>query len=120
MNNNDDVKTFSFICYETGVAINYINSFVPFKTTLIDELNKFQNLICIINNLNKIITSKQIKDVITNNNASWLNKKIKEKEIIFASDSKKKPFEKFDFTKYLDFFYNTTSVTQFNSFLLLK
>ena len=115
-NNNDDAKTFSFICYESGEAINSINSFVPFKITLVDELNQFQNLICIINNLNKQITPNQIKDVIAKNNANWLNKKIKEKETIFASNSKKKPFEKFDLKNNLDFFSNNTSATQFNSF----
>ena len=117
MNNNDDIKTFSFILYENGEIINSINSFVPFKLTFIEELNQFQNLICIINNLNKKISSMQIQKIIKNNNSSLLNNKIK--KTIISSDQNERPFEKFDPTKHMDFFSNTNSNTQFFCFLFI-
>ena len=114
INNNEDSKTFSFICYQNGEAINSISSFVPFKAILMDELKQFQNLVCIINNLKKEISTKVIKNIMKSYNANLLNNKIK--NINFTSDWKKELFEGFNFDDHLDFISNTSSEVQKNSF----
>ena len=102
-NNNDgENEFFSFICYENGETANNINSFVPFKVSIVEELNQFQNITCIINNLNDNIKTKQLDNLIKNNNKGWLNNKIKITSV--ASNWKKNFFEDFNFVEQLDFF----------------
>ena len=100
--NSKDNKFFSHVFYESNESINNINSFSPFKMTLVEELNKFKKIFCIVNNLNKNIQIKSLKDLTSQYNKNFLNNKIK--LLNFSSDWKKKYFEGIDVEKCLDFY----------------
>ena len=67
----------SYICYENGESINNIIAFSPFKMILVEELNKFENIFCKINNLNHKISLKNFEDEIKAYNKNVLNNRIK-------------------------------------------
>jgi hypothetical protein len=69
-------KIFSKVFYVSGESLKIINKFLPFKTILIDELNLYKNIICILNNINKIYDNMKINEVISKYNKNVLNNKI--------------------------------------------
>lgn len=83
----------SYICYENGESINNIIAFSPFKMILVEELNKFENIFCKINNLNNKISLKNFGDEIKTYNKNVLNNRIKY-------------FDKSNFENAIDFYYN--------------
>ena len=83
----------SYICYENGESINNIIAFSPFKMILVEELNKFENIFCKINNLNNKISLKNFEDEIKTYNKNVLNNRIKY-------------FDKNNFENAIDFYYN--------------
>ena len=112
MNNFMEYKIFSNICYMNSESINNINVFVPFKMILVEELNQFQNIICIINNLDKDIKNKNFIEVIAKYNNNFLSNKIKNTN--FPNEWKNSYFEGLNIENNLDFFSNNT--IQQNSF----
>ena len=92
-NNANDKKYFSFVFYQSNESIKNINSFYPFKMTLIEELNKFNKTICILKN--NILGGEIQKELLQNRmweyNKNFLNKKIQ--YICYTSDWKKYYFE---------------------------
>ena len=103
-NNNLMNKKCSYIIYESSESINNIRSFTPFQITLIEELNKFTKIQCIINNLNNTISQKSIDSVIKSYNTNTLNNKIDKTS--FASDWKISYFEDLSLENNLDFYTN--------------
>ena len=51
-------KIFSHVCYASCESINNVKTFVPFKIALVEELNQFKNIACLINNCDKNIENK--------------------------------------------------------------
>jgi hypothetical protein len=107
------IKFFSYICYESSESINNINVFVPFKIFLVEELNQFNNIVCIINNLTKGIKSKQLKDVILKYNKSFLNNKID--TIDFSNEWENALFENLNLENNIDC-YSDNIINQQNAF----
>ena len=107
MNNYMENKIFSNICYMNSESINSINVFVPFKMILVEELNQFQNVVCVINNLNKDIKNKNLQEVIAKYNNNFLNNKIKNTN--FPNEWKITYFEGLDLENNIDFFSNNIS-----------
>ena len=104
-------KVFSTVFYISSESMKVINKFHPFKTILIDELNIYKNVICIINSINKKNDNIKINDVITKFNKNVLNNKIN--LIDFTSDWDQKLYcdTSYDSSKYIDFYYNNLSET---------
>ena len=105
-NNNNlmDNKIFSYISYISSESANNINVFVPFKIVLVEELKQFNNLVCVINNLNKDFKNKKIKETIDKYNKSFLNNKISITN--FSSEWKQVYFEGIDIEKNVDIYFN--------------
>ena len=105
-NNNNlmDNKIFSYISYISSESANNINVFVPFKIVLVEELKQFNNLVCVINNLNKDFKNKKIKETIDKYNKSFLNNKISTTN--FSSEWKQVYFEGIDIEKNVDIYFN--------------
>ena len=113
MNNIIANKKFSHICYESSESINNIKVFVPFKIALVEELNQFKNIVCILNNLTKDIKSKQFIDVITKYNKNLLNNKIGITN--FSNEWKNELFEGLNIENQLDC-YSDNTINQQNVF----
>jgi hypothetical protein len=115
MNDQTKNKIFSNVNYLNNEYVNNTNTFVPFKITLVEELNKFQSLVCIVNNLNKDLKSKNLKEVITKYNKSYFNNKIC--TTTFSNEWKKFYLENINFETQIDF-YSNDSIQQ-KSFWLI-
>ena len=115
MNDQTKNKIFSNVNYLNNEYVNNTNTFVPFKITLVEELNKFQSLVCIVNNLNKDLKSKNLKEVITKYNKSYFNDKIC--TTTFSNEWKKFYLENINFETQIDF-YSNDSIQQ-KSFWLI-
>ena len=99
-------KIFSYISYISSESMNNINKFLPFKSILIDEFRLHNDIICIINNINKVIDNIKINDVITKYNKKLLDDKIS--LIDYTSDWNNILFfdTKNDSNRYIDFYLN--------------
>ena len=106
MKNNEEINIFSSVFYISSESVNNINKFVPFKAILVEELNQFKNVKCIVNNLNKGIPDKKISERIERNNKNLLNKKIN--SINFTSNWKETYFENLDLKDVIVFYCNQT------------
>ena len=82
--NQNNNNIFSFIFYVNSKSLEDINQFMPFKNFLKEELDKYKNITCIINNLNNYIKNNILEEKIWNMNQNFLNDKIK--LIDFTSD----------------------------------
>ena len=94
--NKDDPKNykfFSYVFYESNESIKNLNSFYPFKQTLVEELKKFNNIICILKNIsvNEIIEKERLQKIMEPFNKNNMDNKI---EIFsYFSNWKKNFFE---------------------------
>ena len=100
-------KIFSSVFFMSSEYINVINKFHPVRTILIDELNKFNSIFCIINNLNYQLNTRDINSRIAQENTSYLNKKIVATN--FSSSWKKIFFEGIDIKNNTDFYFNASA-----------
>ena len=112
-------KIFSFICYFSSESSKHINKFLPFKQILIEELDQYKNIICIINNINIKDENNNMKvdNIIRKNNNNLLKNKIN--QILFISDFKNKII--FDnINKDIDFYSNFSNNYQNNIFWFIE
>ena len=79
-NNKNNSNIFSFVFYVCSKAMKNSNEFKPFNKFLNEELDKYKNIICVINNVNNKNNYNEniiIKEKILNINQNILNNKIK-------------------------------------------
>ena len=108
-------KIFSHICYVSSESTNNIKTFVPFKIALVEELNQFKDIVCLINNCDKNIKNEKVNEIMVKHNKNFLDNKIK--KVNYPSDWKKKFFEGIDIDKFVDFYSN--DMVQQTSFWLI-
>ena len=76
-NNNRSLdKKLSYVCYMSSEQLSKISKFHPLKSILIEELNLYKNIQCIINNLNEGEDNMNIDNVMNKFNKNLLNNKI--------------------------------------------
>ena len=77
--NSKNNKFFSYVIYESNESIKNLNSFYPYKLTLIDELKKFKKIICVIKNVrvNEIIEKERLQKIMDHYNKNYMDNKIK-------------------------------------------
>ena len=97
-------KIFSKVFYVSGESLKIINKFLPFKTILIDELNLYKNIICILNNINKMYDNMKINEVISKYNKNVLNNKIKIIDYTLDWDKNLYFDTIYDSNNYIDFY----------------
>ena len=81
---NKTKKTFSFVFYLSSESMKNISEFDPCKSILIEELEQYKNITCIINNLNNYNEKNNLKNALFTFNESFFNNKIQ--LIDFTSD----------------------------------
>ena len=99
-------KTFSYVCYHSSETLKIINKFFPFKSNLIEEFALYNNIICIINNVNKVNDNIKINESMMNFNKNLLNNKISifdytsdwNNDLLFDTN--------YDSNKYIDIYLN--------------
>ena len=106
LNRNLD-KLFSFIYYASSESMKYVNKFLPVKRVLINELNSYENIICIINNINQLCEDFKINEVMTKFNKTLLNNKMN--IIDFTSNMNENTIKNFE--KYIDIYFNDSDDT---------
>ena len=76
---NKNNKFFSYVFYESNESIKNLISFYPFKLTIVEELNKFKEIVCIIKNIkvNELIPTERLRNIVEPYNQNYLNNKIK-------------------------------------------
>ena len=76
---NKNNKFFSYVFYESNESIKNLISFYPFKLTIVEELNKFKEIVCIIKNIkvNELIEKERLIKKMEPYNHNYLNNKIK-------------------------------------------
>ena len=76
-NNNKNLdKKLSYVCYMSSEQLSKLSKFHPLKSILIEELNLYKNIQCIINNLNEGEDNMNIDNVMNKFNKNLLNNKI--------------------------------------------
>jgi len=76
-NNNKNLdKKISYVCYSSSEQFSKISKFHPLKSILVEELNLYNNIQCIINNVNKVEENMNIDNVMNKFNKNLLNNKI--------------------------------------------
>ena len=79
-NNKNNSNIFSFVFYVCSKAMKNSNEFKPFNKFLNEELDKYKNIICVINNVNNKNNYNEntiIKEKILYINQKFFNNKIK-------------------------------------------
>ena len=75
--NNYNKNILSFVLYVCSKSMNDADKFLPFNSFIINELDKYKNITCIINNINNYNKNKILKENILKINQKYLNNKIK-------------------------------------------
>ena len=100
-NNRNLDKKLSYVCYMSSEQLSKLSKFHPLKSILIEELNLYKNIQCIINNINKVEDNMNIDNVMNKFNKNLLNNKIS--LIDYISDYNQSLYFN---VKYKDFYSN--------------